>query len=553
MCELLQLRFLKYFMFPYRFPTVFITNVAIGLTIISCNNVSQADLAKNITVKITGHSNGSGVIFEQQGNVYSVLTNHHVVPIDTGYEIQTYDDKKHRVISRLEIPGLDLAIVQFKSNQSYAIANLGNSDNLYEQQTIFVTGFPGEQTDIDIIDGKIRSIRQEIVENPEAEKGYALIYTNQTLPGSSGGAVLDANGDVIAINGRMEIDPTTGRDISRGIPINLFSEIKEEALIEANNAQTSIFDRPAIDNPTPNNLPSISPPPEENISTSLPLADESPNLINHEGSVNSVAVSENYFVSGGADNKIKVWNLETEKLERTLSGHSASVWSVAISANTVISGSSDKTIKVWNLETGELERTLSGHLDSVWSVAISGNQIVSGSKDKTIKVWNLATGELERTIAGHDAPINTVVVSGDRIISGGKDKTIKVWNLQTGDLERTFSGHSAMIWSVIVSGDQVISGSSDKTIKIWNLVTGELERTLTGHEASVHSVAISGDKIVSGSKDNTIKVWNRNTGELEQTLSGHSNAVWSVAVIENQVISGSKDRTVKLWSLGVGN
>ncbi|MFZ1026494.1 MAG: hypothetical protein WAN66_09780 [Limnoraphis robusta] len=58
----------------------------------------------------------------------------------------------------------------------------------------------------------------------------------------------------------------------------------------------------------------------------------------------------------------------------------------------MVSGSADKTIKVWNLETGELIRTLTGH--RYWwvrSVSISNDSktIVSGSDDNTIKVWNI--------------------------------------------------------------------------------------------------------------------------------------------------------------------
>ena len=39
-------------------------------------------IAKDITVKISGESNGSGVIFERDGNTYYVLTNWHVAEED---------------------------------------------------------------------------------------------------------------------------------------------------------------------------------------------------------------------------------------------------------------------------------------------------------------------------------------------------------------------------------------------------------------------------------------------------------------------------------------
>lgn len=51
----------------------------------------------------------------------------------------------------------------------------------------------------------------------------------------------------------------------------------------------------------------------------------------------------------------------------------------------------DKTIKIWELSSGQLTRTLTGHKGSVFAVAVSpdGKYIASGSTDQTIKIWEL--------------------------------------------------------------------------------------------------------------------------------------------------------------------
>ena len=55
------------------------------------------------------------------------------------------------------------------------------------------------------------------------------------------------------------------------------------------------------------------------------------------------------------------------------------------------SGSGDETIKVWNVKSGKLVRTLHRHADVVYSVSFSNNSktIVSGSRDTTIKLWDV--------------------------------------------------------------------------------------------------------------------------------------------------------------------
>ncbi len=59
-----------------------------------------------------------------------------------------------------------------------------------------------------------------------------------------------------------------------------------------------------------------------------------------------------------------------------------------------VSASRDKTLKVWELESGRLLRTLEGHSDWVNGVSVTadGKRAVSASGDKTLKVWELESG-----------------------------------------------------------------------------------------------------------------------------------------------------------------
>jgi WD40 repeat protein len=57
---------------------------------------------------------------------------------------------------------------------------------------------------------------------------------------------------------------------------------------------------------------------------------------------------------------VKLWDLGTGACEQTLAGHDGVVTSVALSADghRALSGSDDRMVKLWDLETGELLRTL---------------------------------------------------------------------------------------------------------------------------------------------------------------------------------------------------
>jgi serine/threonine protein kinase len=87
-----------------------------------------------------------------------------------------------------------------------------------------------------------------------------------------------------------------------------------------------------------------------------------------------------------------------------LRGHLGMVQSVSFSPDgkLLASGGADKTVKIWDVETGKILRSMRGHDKGVTTVFFSpdGKYVMSGSKDKTVKVWDAATGERIQSTAG---------------------------------------------------------------------------------------------------------------------------------------------------------
>lgn len=303
-------------------------------------------------------------------------------------------------------------------------------------------------------------------------------------------------------------------------------------------------------------------------------------LPGHASGINSIALSPDgqLLASGSLDKTIKIRNLRTTQVIRTLTGHTDNVVAIAFgiaSLNAVspdgqilVSGSSDKAINVWNLSTGQLLRTLKGHADYVSSLAISpdGQTLISGSNDKTIKLWNLRTGEVLRTLEpqGYSNGVAAVAISPDgQTLISSDSSDIKLWNLSTGKFLRTLEGHQFPVRAFFMSasGDTLASGSEDGTAKLWNLRTGELLNNFPHGSVlpdgqpseGVYAVALSpdGQTLVTGSglEENTIKVWNVRTGELVGTLKGHSKPVLSLVISPDgrTIYSGSLDGTIKVW------
>ncbi|MFM5957899.1 MAG: trypsin-like peptidase domain-containing protein, partial [Dolichospermum sp.] len=125
-----------------RFFTILIFSILLALLpviahALSYDQVSQ--IAKDTVVLIDGCTSGSGVIYERKGNVYSILTAKHVVSQPNGCFVITPDKVRQRINPNIiPVSGIDLAVVQFNSDENYKLAEFGNSVALTPGKTVYV-------------------------------------------------------------------------------------------------------------------------------------------------------------------------------------------------------------------------------------------------------------------------------------------------------------------------------------------------------------------------------------------------------------------------------
>jgi WD40 repeat protein len=149
---------------------------------------------------------------------------------------------------------------------------------------------------------------------------------------------------------------------------------------------------------------------------------------------------------------VKLWQVETGSLIKTLEGHSRNVTGVSFSPDSRIlaSASRGNTVKLWQVETGSLIKTLEGHSNWVTGVSFSPDSrtLASASYDNTVKLWQVETGSLIKTLEGHSNWVNGVSFSPDSrfLASASHDNTVKLWDVNTGQCLVSFYTFDPHTW-----------------------------------------------------------------------------------------------------------
>lgn len=282
-----------------------------------------------------------------------------------------------------------------------------------------------------------------------------------------------------------------------------------------------------------------------------------------------------YFVSGGGDSTVKLWQTHTQQLIRTFRGHRGFITAAAFSPNSsyILTASQDSTARIWDTATGQVRHEFSGHMGSINTIDISfdGSRVLTASTDGTVKIWDSVSGSLLHTLAEHQGAVEDAAFSpdGGSVLSGGADGLAHCWNTVTGELLYSLQGHGRVINAVAFSpdGNWLLTGSNDYTAKVWYANSGKLRHNLVGHRNLISTVRFdpTGQFILTAAYDYAVKIWDTHFGKELQELKGYTSVVNAVAFSLNFqqsehliakerafIATGGDDRTAKIWDISNG-
>jgi serine protease Do len=182
----------------------------------------------------TEEGSGSGIIFNEDGYI---LTNNHVVTMDSDkvaddIQVILHDSKNAQKKYTAKVvgrdPQTDLAVLKISGAKDLTVAEFGNSDDLKVGDLSVAIGNPlGEEFAGTVTTGYVSALNRKVQLD---DREFNLIQTDAAInSGNSGGALVNAHGEVIGINS-AKLQATGVEGIGFAIPINQAKSIARELI-----------------------------------------------------------------------------------------------------------------------------------------------------------------------------------------------------------------------------------------------------------------------------------------------------------------------------------
>jgi len=277
--------------------------------------------------------------------------------------------------------------------------------------------------------------------------------------------------------------------------------------------------------------------------------------------------SGSFFASAGADKTVKLWDLPTRGVIKTLSAHKDTIKSLNYieNARLLASASYDKTIKLWD----PFNKYLYNEIKDVCSV----NQVkyidfwkklATGGEDNLLKFWDFDYG-LEKpsnVLNGHQNAIQSILGIKDHgiVASAGWDKQVILWDLRVkSGVFFNLKGHEDWVYCLeyIDDSNLLISGAKDGVALVWDLRNMKTIETVLGVRKKVEKgfwgirslSYLRGTGKIAMATGDCIKVKGLGEDGVEMVMEGHKDEVMEIKYVENnrELISCSKDKTIGIW------
>ncbi|KAI1471386.1 WD40 repeat-like protein [Daldinia caldariorum] len=251
----------------------------------------------------------------------------------------------------------------------------------------------------------------------------------------------------------------------------------------------------------------------------------------------------NTLFAGSWDKNVWSWDLASKAPGRKYDGHADFVKAVVTAKvggkDVLISGGADKKIIVWDLETGSRLHVLQDQAVSMMAVQDLVVDPVQSGPDEVILVSASSDPHIRRW----------------RIRLDGFEQIKEASPDESGAVRHTILEHDTTVYKVVFDSESeevdLWTSSGDGTAKCLSRFKGFTTDDSVRHGDHVRAVAVTDQWIITAGRDEDVKVWDRSSGKIYSVLEGHYDEVTDLVILNGgkRIVSVSIDGTVRTWPL----
>ncbi|PHH76018.1 hypothetical protein CDD80_1883 [Ophiocordyceps camponoti-rufipedis] len=152
-------------------------------------------------------------------------------------------------------------------------------------------------------------------------------------------------------------------------------------------------------------------------------------------------------------------------------GNSDFVGALQVFETALACGTADGMVRLWDLRSGQVHRSLVGHTGPVTSLQFDNVHLVTGSLDRSVRIWDLRTGSIYDAYA-YDKAITSMMFDARRITCAAGEDVVKVYDKVEGRQWDCGAGAeegrtSAVVERVRVRDGYLVEGRRDGVVGAW--------------------------------------------------------------------------------------
>lgn len=220
------------------------------------------------------------------------------------------------------------------------------------------------------------------------------------------------------------------------------------------------------------------------------------------------------LISGGADSKIIVWDIETGSKIHTLrdkSDNMMALQSLAIDpllstkdTLVLVTSSSDPHIRLWTItvdswaqtphtQNEQKGETILEHETSIYALLFDPTLPAEDWEDEDLNLWTASADGSAKCLSRsrdwatedefvHGDYVRAVALTEQWVVTAGRDEDVKVWDRATGKLEVVLEGHFEEVTGLVIRRNAVVSVGIDGTVRAWPLDKASLTKVKVERE-----------------------------------------------------------------------